>query len=195
MCQVITINNIFHLSKISIGLLIISISLNLFLLPHNIASTGVGAIGHLLEIHFDFNSIYTVWIINIVMLFLTYLLLERRLFSKVFFGSLAFPIFLNMVPTQQLVKSYFFSLILGSTLFSFGVFCLYKVGSSNGGVTIPPIILERYFSIPTHIGLLMTNLIIIILNFYVLRPIDGVFVGISIMVMSFAMKIFTTIDS
>lgn len=184
-----------HLIKISIGVIIIALALNFFLLPHGIASAGVGAIGHLLEIHLSVNSIYTVWVINLFMLLLTYLLLDKQVFSKIFLGSLLFPIYLKLIPTSPVLFSHIASLIIGSALFSLGVFYLYKSNSSNGGITIPPIILERYFKIPVYRGLLLTNLVIIILNFYILRPLDGLFATVSILIMSVAMKLYTAIDS
>lgn len=184
-----------HLIKISIGVIIIALALNFFLLPHDIASAGVGAIGHLLEIHLSVNSIYTVWVINLFMLLLTYLLLDKQIFSKIFLGSLLFPIYLKLIPTSPVLFSHIASLIIGSALFSLGVFYLYKSNSSNGGITIPPIILERYFKIPIYRGLLLTNLVIIILNFYILRPLDGLFATVSILIMSGAMKLYTAIDS
>ncbi|MDT2661480.1 YitT family protein [Enterococcus hulanensis] len=184
-----------HLIKISIGVIIIALALNFFLLPHDIASAGVGAIGHLLEIHLSVNSIYTVWVINLFMLLLTYLLLDKQVFSKIFLGSLLFPIYLKLIPTSPVLFSHIASLIIGSALFSLGVFYLYKSNSSNGGITIPPIILERYFKIPVYRGLLLTNLVIIFLNFYILRPLDGLFATVSILIMSGAMKLYTAIDS
>ena len=184
-----------HLIKISIGVIIIALALNFFLLPHDIASAGVGAIGHLLEIHLSVNSIYTVWVINLFMLLLTYLLLDKQVFSKIFLGSLLFPVYLKLIPTSPMLFSHIASLIIGSALFSLGVFYLYKSNSSNGGITIPPIILERYFKIPVYRGLLLTNLVIIFLNFYILRPLDGLFATVSILIMSVAMKLYTAIDS
>lgn len=184
-----------HLIKISIGVIIIALALNFFLLPHDIASAGVGAIGHLLEIHLSVNSIYTVWVINLFMLLLTYLLLDKQVFSKIFLGSLLFPVYLNLIPTSPVLFSHIASLIIGSALFSLGVFYLYKSNSSNGGITIPPIILERYFKIPVYRGLLLTNLVIIFLNFYILRPLDGLFATVSILIMSVAMKLYTAIDN
>ena len=184
-----------HLIKISIGVIIIALALNFFLLPHDIASAGVGAIGHLLEIHLSVNSIYTVWVINLFMLLLTYLLLDKQVFSKIFLGSLLFPVYLKLIPTNPVLFSHIASLIIGSALFSLGVFYLYKSNSSNGGITIPPIILERYFKIPVYRGLLLTNLVIIFLNFYILRPLDGLFATVSILIMSVAMKLYTAIDS
>ncbi|WP_396081765.1 YitT family protein [Enterococcus gilvus] len=189
------IKGIMHLIKISIGVIIIALALNFFLLPHDIASAGVGAIGHLLEIHLSVNSIYTVWVINLFMLLLTYLLLDKQVFSKIFLGSLLFPIYLRLIPTSPVLFSHIASLIIGSALFSLGVFYLYKSNSSNGGITIPPIILERYFKIPVYRGLLLTNLVIIFLNFYILRPLDGLFATVSILIMSVAMRLYTAIDS
>lgn len=189
------IKGIIHLIKISIGVIIIALALNFFLLPHDIASAGVGAIGHLLEIHLSVNSIYTVWVINLFMLLLTYLLLDKQVFSKIFLGSLLFPVYLKLIPTSPVLFSHVASLIIGSALFSLGVFYLYKSNSSNGGITIPPIILERYFKIPVYRGLLLTNLVIIFLNFYILRPLDGLFATVSILIMSLAMKLYTAIDS
>ena len=193
--KVTIIKGIMHLIKISIGVIIIALALNFFLLPHDIASAGVGAIGHLLELHLSVNSIYTVWVINLFMLLLTYLLLDKQIFSKIFLGSLLFPVYLKLIPTSPVLFSHIASLIIGSALFSLGVFYLYKSNSSNGGITIPPIILERYFKIPVYRGLLLTNLVIIFLNFYILRPLDGLFATVSILIMSVAMKLYTAIDS
>lgn len=189
-----TINKLVQVLKISIGVTIISVALNFFLLPHQIASAGVGAIGHLLELQWAIDRNLTVWVMNLSMLALTYLLLDRQVFSKVFLGSLLFPVFLRVVPLSQVLYSHRASLFLGSALFSLGVFFLYKSGSSNGGVTIPPIILERYFSIPTHRGLLLTNLVIVLLNFYILGPLDGLFAMLSIVIMTISMQLYAAID-
>ena len=170
--------------KALVGLLLVSCSLNFFLLPHNIASAGVGAIGHLLEIQFSIHSMKTVWLINVLMLLLSYVLLDRPTFSRVFAGSLLFPLCLMLVPIMPMLSSYAGSLIFGSGLFSLGVFCLYKAGSSNGGVTIPPLILERHFQIPAHVGLFLTNLLIIALNFLIFDPRNGAAAAISILIMS-----------
>ncbi|MEO1769820.1 YitT family protein [Candidatus Enterococcus ferrettii] len=181
--------------KILGGLLLVSFSLNFFLLPHSIASAGVGAIGHLLEVQFAIHSMKTVWLINILMLLLSYWLLDRSVFSKVLIGSLLFPLFLMIVPITPLFSSYAGSLIFGSGLFSLGVFTLYTAGSSNGGVTIPPLILEKHFRIPAPTGLLLTNLLIIILNFSILDPLNGLSAATSILIMSYSMKFYQAIGN
>lgn len=115
------INKVVYLFKISFGLAIISLALNFFLLPHNIASAGVGAIGHLLELRWSVSSIYTVWFINLFMLVMTYIMLDRQVFLK-YFRQSAFSYFLKVIPANQVLFSHMASLIIGSTLFSLGVF-------------------------------------------------------------------------
>ena len=174
---------------ILIGVLFIAIGLNWFLLPHDIASAGVGAIGHLVETAFLIPKAITVWVVNITMLTLAILLLGKIIFVKAVIGSLLFPIILEIIPKTALFYSQFLSLIVGSLLFSSGVYTLYTVGASNGGVTIPPIILQKFFRIPVSWGLLLTNLIIVWLNYLVFGWRETVYVLFSIVLSSFFLKL------
>ncbi|EOH93478.1 YitT family protein [Enterococcus villorum] len=176
-------------SVILIGVLFIAIGLNWFLLPHDIASAGVGAIGHLVETAFLIPKAITVWVVNITMLTLAILLLGKIIFVKAVIGSLLFPIILEIIPKTALFYSQFLSLIVGSLLFSSGVYTLYTVGASNGGVTIPPIILQKFFRIPVSRGLLLTNLIIVWLNYLVFGWRETVYVLFSIVLSSFFLKL------
>lgn len=174
---------------ILLGVLFIAIGLNWFLLPHDIASAGVGAIGHLVETAFLIPRAITVWTVNLVMLLLAILLLGKIIFVKAVVGSLLFPIILEMIPKTAMFYSQFFSLIVGSLLFSTGVYTLYTVEASNGGVTIPPIILQKFFRIPGSRGLLFTNLIIVWLNYFVFGWRETIYVLFSIVLSSFFLKL------
>lgn len=78
---------------------------------------------------------------------------------------------------------------MGSLLFSTGVYTLYTVGASNGGVTIPPIILQKFFRIPVSKGLLLTNLIIVWLNYLVFGLRETLYVLFSIVLSSLFLKL------
>ena len=71
---------------ILLGVVFIAIGLNWFLLPHDIASAGVGAIGHLVETAFLIPRSITVWSVNVIMLLLAILLLGKMIFIKAVFG-------------------------------------------------------------------------------------------------------------
>lgn len=176
---------------ILLGLIFISIGLNWFLLPHDIAAAGVGSIGHLVEINFSINRSLTVWSINLTMLVMAALFLGKLVFIKSVIGSLLFPIILGFIPMFALLSSHFISLIIGSLLFSLGVYSLYSVGASNGGITIPPIIFNKYFRLSISKGLLLTNLIIIFFNYITFGLLETAFVILSIGISTLFITILT----
>lgn len=176
---------------ILLRLIFISIGLNWFLLPHDIAAAGVGSIGHLVEINFSISRSLTVWSINLTMLVMAALFLGKLVFIKSVIGSLLFPIILGFVPMFALLSSHFISLIIGSLLFSLGVYSLYSVGASNGGITIPPIIFNKYFRLSISKGLLLTNLIIIFFNYITFGLLETAFVILSIGISTLFITILT----
>lgn len=170
------------------GILIITIGLNFFLLPHSIASAGVGSIGYLIETLLFIDRTIVVWGVNVSMLCLAFLFLEREVFLKTLVGSLLFPIILNSVPVVAVTRFFGVALIMGSFLFSLGIFILYQIGASNGGVTVPPLIFNRYFGIDRATGVFLTNLIIIFLNQLVFGFQAALVSAISIYLIAFFMR-------
>ncbi|MGM9903452.1 hypothetical protein A5844_000636 [Enterococcus sp. 10A9_DIV0425] len=176
------------LPLIIVGIISITISLNMFLLPHQIASAGVGSIGFLLELLLLIDRTLVVWTINLAMLCLAYLFLERAIFFKTLLGSLLFPVFLAYTPVLAITQFFPVALVIGSFFFSLGIFILYQIGASNGGITVPPLIFKKYFSIEHATGVLLTNVVIIVLNLIVLGIGQAVIATVSIYLISFFMK-------
>ncbi|MBP1048301.1 YitT family protein [Enterococcus sp. BWM-S5] len=170
------------------GILIISIGLNFFLLPHSIASAGVGSIGYLLETLLFIDRSIIVWMVNLFMLCLAFLFLEREMFLKTLIGSLMFPIVLSYVPVFSVTRYFAVALIIGSFMFSLGIFVLYQIGASNGGVTVPPLIFDRHFGMDRATGVFLTNLVIILLNLIVFGFQEALISAISIYLIAFFMK-------
>lgn len=176
------------LPLIIVGIISITISLNMFLLPHQIASAGVGSIGFLLELLLLIDRTLVVWTINLAMLCLAYLFLERAIFFKTLLGSLLFPVFLAYTPVLAITQFFPVALVIGSFFFSLGIFILYQIGASNGGITVPPLIFKKYFFIEHATGVLLTNVVIIVLNLIVLGIGQAVIATVSIYLISFFMK-------
>lgn len=176
------------LPVIIVGIISITVGLNMFLLPHQIASAGVGSIGFLLEMVLLIDRTLIVWAINLAMLCLAFIFLERAVFFKTLIGSLIFPIILAYTPTLVLTQFFPIALVAGSFLFSLGIFILYQIGASNGGVTVPPLIFKKYFGIEHALGVLLTNTVIIVLNLVILGVSQAIISAISIYLISFFMK-------
>lgn len=63
---------------ILLGVVFIAIGLNWFLLPHDIASAGVGAIGHLVETAFLIPRSITVWSVKCHHAAISYTLIRKN---------------------------------------------------------------------------------------------------------------------
>lgn len=161
------LNKVWYFFKITGAVFVLAASINLFLGPHQIAAGGVSGIGILLEAAIGINRAYVVLALNIVMLLLAFLFLGRKTFYSILFGSLIFPISLDIIPHIMVTEDILLSVIFGSVIFAFGVAILYKNSASSGGTTIPPFILKKYFNLNTSIGLLVTDLIVVAASLYI----------------------------
>ncbi|MBE9911649.1 MULTISPECIES: YitT family protein [Enterococcus] len=156
--------NLFKYLTITLGLWILSISINMFFGPHYIAAGGTSGLGILLEYLVQVNRSLVVLALNSVMLLLAIIYLGKQVFMKVLYGSLVLPLLLTYVPKIMFTENKILSIVLGSLIFSVGMSIVYSQNSSSGGTSIPPIILKKYFNIKLSTGLFFIDGIVILLN-------------------------------
>lgn len=156
--------NLFKYLMITLGLWILSISINMFFGPHYIAAGGTSGLGILLEYLVQVDRSLIVLALNSVMLLLAIVYLGKQVFMKVLYGSLVLPLLLTYVPKIMFTENKILSIVLGSLIFSVGMSIVYSQNSSSGGTSIPPIILKKYFNIKLSTGLFFIDGIVILLN-------------------------------
>ncbi|MDB7100518.1 MULTISPECIES: YitT family protein [Enterococcus] len=156
--------NLFKYLTITLGLWILSISINMFFGPHYIAAGGTSGLGILLEYLVRVDRSLVVLALNSVMLLLAIIYLGKQVFMKVLYGSLVLPLLLTYVPKIMFTENKILSIVLGSLIFSVGMSIVYSQNSSSGGTSIPPIILKKYFNIKLSTGLFFIDGIVILLN-------------------------------
>ena len=175
-----------------LAILILAVSINLFLGPHHIAAGGVSGIGILLESLIGIDRAWVVMILNGLMLVLAAIFLGKKVFFRTLLGSILFPLSLRFVPQVMLTQDRLLSVIMGSVIFATGVAILYRIQSSSGGTTIPPLILEKYYNINTSVGLLFTDMIIVFMSLYVFGFEEFLFAILSIGITSLVMTYIET---
>ncbi|WP_375148098.1 YitT family protein [Enterococcus mundtii] len=156
--------NLFKYLTITLGLWILSISINMFFGPHYIAAGGTSGLGILLEYLVRVDRSLVVLALNLLMLLLAIVYLGKQVFMKVLYGSLVLPLLLTYVPKIMFTENKILSIVLGSLIFSVGMSIVYSQNSSSGGTSIPPIILKKYFNIKLSTGLFFIDGIVILLN-------------------------------
>ncbi|MDA3972526.1 YitT family protein [Enterococcus thailandicus] len=178
--------------KILFALLILGVSINLFLGPHHVAAGGVSGLGILFESAFGMNRALVILALNSLMLVLAILFLGKKLFLKVLFGSIVFPLVIAIVPETMVTSDRLLSVIFGSAIFALGVAILYNNNSSSGGTTIPPLIFKKYFHLNTSIGLLFTDAVVVSLNLLIFGFEEFLYAILSIVITSIVMTYIET---
>lgn len=143
---------------ISVGSLILAISINMFLAPNKISGGGVGTIATILLHVFGVKISITNFIFNVCLFVLGYKLLGKGALVKTIWGILSLTLFLEAtsylpVYTGDIIVS----TMAGGFLMGVGVGFAVRVGASTGGSDFAALMLKRFLP---HIS--VANIILVI---------------------------------
>ena len=152
-----------------VGLLLISISYNLFLEPNHLVPGGVTGIAIIINNYIAINSSLIILICNLVLLLVSLILLGKEKTLATILGALLLPLFINLtsnitdlfyINTSELVLSSVF----GGLLFGFGAGLIFKAGFTAGGTDIVNQIVSKYLKISIGTSMLLTDGMIVLLS-------------------------------
>ena len=140
-----------------LGNIIYSFAIKLFLLPAELISCGTTGIGLVVEhfLHIPLSGF--IFVFNMVMLAIGWLILGRKFAMTTLLSSLLYPIFLEIlnrtmgdvyVTDNLMLNAIFAGIGLGGSL---GI--VIRAGASTGGMDIPPLVLKKFFGIPVPMTL------------------------------------------
>jgi uncharacterized membrane-anchored protein YitT (DUF2179 family) len=152
---------------IVLGVEIIALSINFFYAPFNIAAGGATGIAILTEAAFGGNRAFVVLVINILMIVLAGVFLDKKTVGRIAFGSFLLPFAMYVTPSFKVVDNSLFAMIIGGSVFALGAAILYRVNASAGGTTVPPMIIKKYFKINPAYSLLVIDIVVTIFNLFV----------------------------
>jgi len=148
---------------IVIAIVLLSVCVNMFLAPHNIAAGGLTGLAIILEHWLGLERSTVIYIGNGLVLILTFIFLGKEIFLNTAIGATLLPVFIGIIPRITLVNDTMLSMMIGSALFGVAVSILYYHKASSGGTAVPPLILQKYFNISPSIGLFVTDGIVVAL--------------------------------
>ena len=153
-----------------VALEILTLSINFFYAPIDIAAGGTTGIAILVEAVWHVERPLTVLICNLAMIGLAWNFLERKVVKNITLGSLLLPVFMQLTPSFQVTDNELLAVIIGGGLMGFGVSLLYRINASSGGTTVPPMILKKYFYLDSALTLMFIDLLVIFMNIFVAGP-------------------------
>ena len=150
-------SKITSLLLVLLGNIIYAFAIKLFLLPAELISCGTTGIGLVVEhfLHIPLSSF--IFMFNMVMLAVGWLILGRKFAMTTLLSSLLYPIFLEIL-NQTLGDIYITDNLMLNAIFagiglggSLGI--VIRAGASTGGMDIPPLVLKKFFGIPVPMTL------------------------------------------
>ena len=154
-----------------LGVFIVALSYNIFLLPSNIVY-GVGGIGVILKKIFGITPSITIFVGSMLLLILSYFTLGKKKTAHTVAGSILYPIFVEA--TSYYVN--FFDLgnlepivvvIVGAVMHGLGLGLIFKAGYTTGGTDILNDIVSKICKMSIGKAMLLTDGLIILVSLFV----------------------------
>jgi uncharacterized membrane-anchored protein YitT (DUF2179 family) len=143
---------------LTVGCILLSVSINVFLVPYKISAGGISAIGTILLYLFGIKMSLTNLIFNIALFIFGYKYLGKGAVLKTALGIILLSAFLEITSyVPQYTENEIISVLSGGILMGAGVGMIVKIGASTGGSDFAGLILKKFLP---HISL--ANLILII---------------------------------
>ena len=158
-----------------LGCLLVAIAYNLFLASNNIVAGGIGGIAIILNEVLGISNSLVILFFDILLLLLSYILLGKEKTKATIFGSLLFPILVELTSNiNSLIKldtsQLLLSAVFGGVLYGFGLGMIFKAGFTTGGTDILNQIISKYLKIGIGKSMLICDGSIVLLSGLVFGP-------------------------
>lgn len=135
---------------VAIGCLLSSLSINAFLVPHNLLSGGVSGVAIIFYILFGLPIGVQVLVMNLPLLYAAYRLLGRDYLITTVYGTILFSVTVDatrFVTQYNLIDDPIISAITGGVVSGIGSGLIFRVNGSAGGLDIIAAIARKFYSL------------------------------------------------
>ena len=157
-----------------VGIFIMAVTYNIFLLHYNLVIGGTSGLAIIVKDIFEISPALFIFIVELFLLTISFFLFGAKTTGMTIIGSLLFPLFISIttgfcsILAEKLVfDSMLIIALISGILFGIGSGLVYKMGYSTGGSDIIMQILNKYFSISSGVALFVSNVAIIILGAFI----------------------------
>jgi len=155
------------IALITLGSLILSIAINLFVIPNKLLGGGLSGIGLILQYIFNFPMGITILILNIPLLLLSIFKINKRFTAFTVLGTISLSIFLILtaplnnvlLPVEESYRLLY--CIYGGVLSGIGLGIVISNEGSTGGMDIVAIYAKKKYGIEVSIVSFTTNFLIV----------------------------------
>ncbi len=158
-------------SEFILGILLLALSYNFFMLPHNIVY-GVGGLGVIFKRLIGADPSIVILIGSLILLILSWIFLGKESTRKTILGSLLYPIFVKLTEFLPGMLSLgeidpLLEIICGSIVSGLGLGLVFKAGFTTGGTDILNQIVSKYGKMNVGKAMFYTDGLIILISLFI----------------------------
>lgn len=147
-----------------LGSLIVVVAFNLFLIPHEVLSSGLSGISMILGMISPVNTGVANFLLNFPLLIIGYKMLGKRFIVNSIFAVIIISIGLYLIPVHAIADDRILSSIFGGALTGLGVGIVFRSSGSTGGFDIIGMIVARKRDFPIGVLLSGMNAVVILIS-------------------------------
>lgn len=165
-----------------LGSLIVVMAFNLFLIPHQILSSGLSGISMILGIITPLNTGLANFLLNFPLLIIGYKMLGKKFMMNSIICVVMISIGLYLIPVYTIAKDIILSSIFGGALVGLGVGIVLRCSASTGGFDIIGMIVSRKRDFPLGSLLSAMNAVVIVISGFLFEWDSALYTLVSIYV-------------
>ncbi|WP_042355462.1 YitT family protein [Bacillus rubiinfantis] len=146
------------------GSLIVVVGFNLFLIPHEVLSSGLSGISMILGMITPLNTGVANFCLNFPLLIIGYKLLGKKFIINSIISVIIISVGLYVVPVYPIANDTILSSIFGGALAGLGIGIVFRSSGSTGGFDIIGMIVSRKKDFPIGVLLSGMNAIVIVIS-------------------------------
>ncbi|MCU9612455.1 YitT family protein [Caldibacillus lycopersici] len=166
--MLVVLSHIKKLLVVIVGSILFAASMNLFLIPANVYSSGFSGLSQLLArifsdfLHIDISVGIFLFLLNIPVTILGWVKIGKSFTLYSFLSVIITSVFLNIIPIYSLSHDILLNAVFGGVIGAIGVGMTLRYGASTGGLDIIALVLSRKMDQPVGKYTMMLNSIIIL---------------------------------
>ncbi|AND10999.1 YitT family protein [Bacillus thuringiensis] len=154
----------YRLLGVIFGSVITALSFNLFLVPHEILSSGISGVAIIIGILTPFNIGMVNFLLNLPILIVGYVSLGKRFISYTIVSVITFSAALYAIPIHAVTSDVLLSSLFGGVVAGIGIGIVFNCNGSTGGFDIIGMLLSRKKDIQLGKFLIVLNTIIVVIS-------------------------------
>ncbi|WP_419883380.1 YitT family protein [Peribacillus sp. B-H-3] len=157
----------YKIFNIILGSVIVGVAYNLFLIPHQILSSGLSGIAIMLGILTPFNTGILNFLLNLPLLILGWFKLGKQFIFFTILSVVVLSVSLYLIPVHAISHEPILSSLFGGVITGIGIGLIFRASGSSGGFDIVAMLLTKKRDFPLGALISAMNGIVVIASGFV----------------------------